>query len=233
MDFEFKFKKFGVFHSESTMKVGTDAILLGSLVNLQKNNSVLEIGTGCGIISLMLAQRFSNQITAIEIDQNSAMQAKQNILHSPWRKRINVIYDDVRNHSFKQKFDVIVSNPPYFQSGLLSKNHQKSIARHANSLNFKELLEICQKLLTDNGCFWLVLPIVSYEIFESESQFLGFYCDQKINIQNSRKQEVSLIVTKWVKQKTTPHIHNLAIRNNDGSYSDEYTLLTCDFHPFF
>jgi tRNA1Val (adenine37-N6)-methyltransferase len=232
MDFDFRFKKFGIFHSESTMKVGTDAILLGALVNFDENTNVLEIGTGCGIISLMIAQRFSCHITAIEIDHKSALQAKQNVASSPWNKNINVIHNDVKNHDFKHKFDVIVSNPPYFQSGLLSKNNQKSTARHAHSLNFKELLEVSQKLLTENGCLWLVLPILSYEIFESESKSQGFYCNQKFYIKNSQKQDVSLIVTKWVKHETKTHVRDLVIRNNDETYSEDYIQLTNSFHPF-
>ncbi len=232
MIFDFQFKKFGIQHSESTMKVGTDAILLGALVELEKSDSVLEIGTGCGIISLMLAQRFSCRIEAIEIDQRSAMQAAQNISHSPWNEIINVIYGDVNTYEFEEKFSTIVSNPPYFQAGLLCDDAQKSIARHAHSLNFRELCKVSHKLLNENGCLWVILPKASCEIFENESRKHGFYCERKVLIQNSPQQKVSLIVSKWAKKEVALSIQDLVIRNNDGTYSDKYCNLTCHFHPF-
>ena len=231
-DFEFRFKKFGLNHSSSSMKVGTDSILLGALVESKQAKSILEIGTGCGIISLMLAQRFDAKITTVEIDNNSAQQSKNNFETSPWNDQIKLIEADIRFVNFCKKFDLIVSNPPYFQNDLLPETIEKIKARHAKSLNFKELLEISEKLLNKNGCLWLVLPKKSFEIFETESCSFNFHCELKTFIKNSPQQEISLIVSKWVKHETKLNVQNLVLRNEDGTFTEDYCSLTKDFHPF-
>lgn len=155
----FKFKQFIIYQDKAAMKVGVDSVLLGSLVKCDNANEVLDIGTGTGLLALMIAQKTTAKITAIEIDENAYLQAGENIKNSKWNniKLINTSVQEFKQNVNK-KFDLIICNPPYFSKSLNSSNMQRSVARHDNHLPISELFESVSYLLSYYGKFYMIYP---------------------------------------------------------------------------
>ena len=143
----FQFKKFSVKQDNSSMKVGTDAVLLGCWTQLRQiDKQLLEVGTGCGVISLIIAQRYNFvNIDAIDIDKASILDAKDNFNYSPWNNRLSAINDSLQTYNPDKQYDIIVSNPPYFNNSLQCPNNQRSVARHTNTLSYNDLLSYSHK----------------------------------------------------------------------------------------
>ena len=156
----FQFKQFTVWHDKCAMKVGTDGVLLGAWTSVESAHRILDIGTGTGLVALMLAQRSlpDANIVALEIDEAAVGQARENVIRSPWKERVEVVQADFRKYRSSDKFDVIVSNPPYFVDSLECPDRQRTAARHNNSLSYEDLLEGVSGLLTENGFFTVVIP---------------------------------------------------------------------------
>jgi len=161
----FRCKQFLIKQDKCSHKVGTDSFLLGSWVNVNNVNKVLDIGTGTGILSLMIAQRTEHTtITAIEIDTQSYEQAKENVYNSPWKERIKVINISLQQFDEKELFDLIICNPPYFNNSLKSPNLKRNIARHSISLSLNDIIEYAKSHLCRNGKLALILPVTEMEI---------------------------------------------------------------------
>ena len=156
----FRFKQFSVRNDKSAMKVGTDGVLLGAWADVKAANSVLDIGTGTGLVALMMAQRCNANIDAIEIDADAFAEATLNFNESPWAERMKVIHDDFITFSkdCDLRYDVIVSNPPYFIDSLVCQEEKRKNARHTSSLSYENLIECAVKLLNDNGFICLITP---------------------------------------------------------------------------
>lgn len=161
----FRFKQFIIHQDKCAMKVTTDACLFGALVSTDIQNSklkhkrVLDIGSGTGLLALMFAQKNAESvIDAIEIDKNAADQAKENILSSPWKEKIEVINADARRFSFLKKYDLIISNPPFYEKEIKAGMQGKNIARHSEEMKLEELLKIIKMNLKADGVFYLLLP---------------------------------------------------------------------------
>ena len=226
----FRFKEFSIIQDRSAMKVGTDAMVLGSLVDLDLKGKCLEIGTGTGVISLMLLQRSPELfITAIDIDYESSEEAIQNFSNSPWSSRVNGINCDFLNYSFDTKFDLIVTNPPYFENGLLNNSKRKAATRHEDSLPLLNLFEKSSSLLSDKGNFWLILPFETASKWKDVSKDFDLFCKEEVTIfgkPNSPKRTVFC----FSKEEVECIQKDLIIRNSDNTYTDQYKLLTFDFH---
>lgn len=156
----FQFKQFTIHHDRCAMKVGTDGVLLGAWANVIGCQRILDVGTGTGLIALMLAQRSSAQIHAIDIDEAACLQATENVANSPFSKRVEIIHKDLETycHSCSSQYDLIVSNPPYFVDSLKCPDRQRSTARHTDTLSLESLLRDCHQLLTPKGVIALILP---------------------------------------------------------------------------
>lgn len=167
----FQFKKFTIHQENAAMKVGTDGVLLGAWAETKNVSSVLDIGTGTGLIALMMAQRSEAYITAIEIEESAFSDASLNIQNSPWSERIKVVHTSLQDHlkNNSQIFDCVVCNPPYFKDSLKSKTKSKAIARHNDELPFEVLAEGVSRILNTNGHFSVVLPAGA----ESDFRFLA------------------------------------------------------------
>jgi tRNA1Val (adenine37-N6)-methyltransferase len=167
----FQFKQFTIKQEYAAMKVGTDGVLLGSWTDTENVHSVLDIGTGTGLIALMLAQRSEANITAIEIEESAYKEAMQNIQNSPWTNRIKVVQTSFQKYATENhyKFDCVVCNPPYFTGSLKSKTEIRKIARHNDQLPFEVLIEGVSRILNNKGHFSVVLPVGA----ESDFRYLA------------------------------------------------------------
>ena len=226
----FRFKEFSIIQNRSSMKVGTDAMILGSLIDVNLKGKCLEIGTGTGVISLMLLQRSPELfITAIDIDSESTEEAIQNFSNSPWSSRVQAENCDFLNYTSDLKFDIIVTNPPYFENGLLNNSKRKAVSRHEESLPLINLFESSSMLLSEKGNFWLILPFENALKWKNKSKDFNLFCRFEITIfgkPNLPKRTVFC----FTKEEVEYNHKNLIIRNNDNLYMDEYKELTLDFH---
>jgi len=226
----FHFKEFSICQDRSAMKFGTDAMLLGSVINKNQVGKCLEIGTGTGVISLMLLQRSPSLIIkAIDIDSESIEEATLNFHNSPWKDRVEPILCDFLKFKSSEKFDLIVSNPPYFENGLLNVSKRKANTRHESSLPLLNLFNKTSELLTESGTFVLILPSHSANKWKSNAEVFNLLCSEEVTIYgkpNSPKRTI-LFFSKIQKELIQKE---LIIRNEDNSYTEIYKQLTLDFH---
>lgn len=144
------------------MKVTMDACLFGALVDVEESQRILDIGTGTGLLSLMAAQRSSAHIDAVELDDDAARQARQNVAQSPWSDRITVTQSAIQQFfGAPDGYDTIICNPPFFENSLKAANDKRTMARHTESLSFSDLVQATSRLLHKNGTAWIILPVKS------------------------------------------------------------------------
>jgi len=228
----FYFKHFHLHQENSLLKVGTDAMLLGAFVEVDAQvQNILDIGAGTGVISLMLAQKFElAQIDAIEIDESSCIDTKRNFEESSWSERLVLFQKDIKEFNFSKKYDLIVSNPPYYESAYFDETNKKHSAKH-NKLNLaiSELFDIVQLNLTDEGNFWVILPSENFNKWKEVAHGLGLELLKQINVYG-KPNSLKRVVAKFSKNKADCESLDFIIRNTDGSYTDEYKRLTIDYH---
>lgn len=233
----FEFKKFSIKQNKCAMKVGTDAVLLGSWVDVNGCKRVLDIGTGTGIIALMLAQKTPAHITALEIDRSSFEQATENVNQSVYSKQIEVVNKAFQSYwkDHKEKFDLIVSNPPYFIDSLKSNDTTRSTARHADVLPFNELAEGVHEILSPSGKFYLILPKKEAEYFCKLAEQKNLYLSKLLRVRNSPDKEEDkrhIMQFSFGRHHFTEDI--LYIRTgNPQEYSPEYKQLTMEYYMHF
>jgi tRNA1Val (adenine37-N6)-methyltransferase len=228
----FRFKQFSIHQDNTSMKVGTDSILFGSWLNLSiSHKNILDVGTGTGILSLMLAQKSTKaKILAIEIDNNAYIQAIENASSSPWSDRIHIVHADAKVWSTHDKYDLIISNPPYFSNSLVSDTISKVYARHQLSFSLSDLVDIWNRQGAENSELACILPIDESEklidLINKSGYFLKKYTavKPKINLVSNRAMML------FGKDKAPTVTSELCIRKKDGTYSEEYITLTKDFY---
>jgi tRNA1Val (adenine37-N6)-methyltransferase len=215
------------------MKVGTDSTLLGAMVLVKSANSILDIGTGTGIIALMLAQRNDvAKITTIEIDNEASKQAAENVATSPWKDRINIITGDFNHYQFLQKFDCIVSNPPFYTEDLKCHDPIRNMARHTDSLTFDALLRQVHLLLSDIGSFTVIIPSSQVQSFVGIAYVYGLYLFSQITIYSrlGKASKRSILAFSATKQSVQQDV--LVIHSNDGTYTAEFKALMHNFYLY-
>lgn len=229
----FTFKQFHIDHSRCAMKVGTDGTLLGAWVRLpDTTRSILDIGTGSGLIAIMTAQRTPEaHITAIDIDADCVAQAHLNAEASPWSDRISVLHTSLQNFTTEERFDVIVSNPPYFIDSLTSPDAGRTTARHTATLPFEELVSGVKRLLTPDGRFSLILPTAEAQRFLSAARgvlFLSRRCDVKPKPSSDVKR---VMMEFSLSPQLPPTAEQLTIESDTHhDYTYAYRALTQDFY---
>jgi Predicted O-methyltransferase len=221
----FFFKKFALFHHRSTMKIGTDAILLARWVEVTANDDVLDIGTGCGLIPLMLAQKGIKSADAVEIDKDSWEEAAQNFSNSAWKLRLSAINADVKVYAAhcEKKYDLIVSNPPFYFGDNIPEKAKKGLARHTNTLGYNDLLASVKKLLKPDGRFALVLPALESKTFLKEAENQGFFLQKEMKIVPIEGKEPNRINMQLVvNQVDVIGTETFVLRNKDHSFTNYY-----------
>lgn len=228
----FKFKQFTVFHDRCAMKVGTDGVLLGAWAQVAEAKNVLDIGTGTGLIALMIAQRSHALITAIDIDEDAVEQAKENVASSPWGERISVCRKNVKEMQPQQDggFDVIVSNPPYFVENVGCPDDRRHAARHADGLTFRELLSAVSGLLSDDGIFSVIIPTDAVDSFTVIAAEFHLYQQRKTLVHTKPgaiPKRTLLVFGRNVCACETTH---LIVELERHVYSPEFITLTKDYY---
>jgi tRNA1Val (adenine37-N6)-methyltransferase len=231
----FSFKLFAIQQDKSAFKVGTDGVLLGAGADVTGVKKILDIGSGTGLIAIMLAQRSEAEITAIEPDNESFKQACENVARSKWTGRIKVEKSNLQSFSLcNKKFDLIVTNPPFFSDSLKNPDPRKSYARHNDLLSSVDLLTGVSKLLDDNGIFQLIMPYVEGSIFIAEAQQFGLYCNNILKIRPLPTAEIRRLIMTFSRGRHKLTEKFLTIeRGERHEFTEEYINLTKDFYLKF
>lgn len=226
----FAFKQFTIYHDRCAMKVGTDGVLLGAWVDVSTSHHVLDIGTGTGLISLMMAQRCNASIVGIDIDRDAVGQARENVLASPWSDRVEVCLQDVCKYRPFRLFDTIVSNPPYFIDSLKCLDEQRNTARHTDTLSAEVLVAKASEWLLPEGKFSLVIPFEQADEVMALANEVGLYPFRHTHVvtRPGLLPKRSLLEFRKVKGKCMEN--KLTIELERHIYTEEYTALTKDFY---
>lgn len=227
----FRFKQFSVADDRCGQKVGTDSILLGSWATADNVTSSLDIGTGCGLLALMLAQRFPNSaITAIEIDPSACEQAQQNFQASSWSNRLTAVNSDVRDVTSTNPFDLIVCNPPYFETSLKPDDHSRATARHDDQLTFAELAEVAASRLNQSGRFSVVLPFGRASEFIHTAVGCGLHLIRRCDVRPTPKTERKRSLLEFGLRKVGSVVPSeLVLEQTRHQYTAGYVELAKDF----
>jgi tRNA1Val (adenine37-N6)-methyltransferase len=229
----FRFKQFTIIQEKSVFKVGTDGVLLGACADLSGAKRILDIGTGTGLIAIMVAQRSDAEIVAIEPEENSCLEACDNVSNSKWQNRIIVQNIGFQKYASLQsgQFDVIISNPPYFKDSLKNPDENKSAARHSVSLTSAEILEGASNLLNPGGSLQLILPYVEGTLFIAEASKHGFFCNRIVKIKPIPTGDIKRLILKFERTRKPVLEKFLTIETGTRHrYTEEYKEITKEFY---
>jgi tRNA1Val (adenine37-N6)-methyltransferase len=229
----FAFKQFTVHQVGAAHSIGTDGVLLGAWVQPGDAQRILDVGTGTGLIALMLAQKTTHAtIVGLEIDPESAKIARNNFENAPWRERLSVLEmaaQQLLDHII-EPFDLIVSNPPFFTETILSPDPQRQLARHTESLPPIILLQLAKQHLTKNGRFCLVIPSKNSQMHQELGACMGLYCTRVTTVLAKPDRVGERQLLQFKQNPRFFKMDEIAIRNSDGTYSEDYQALTGDFY---
>ncbi len=235
----FRFKQFTVHQERCAMKVTTDGCLFGAWVadkvrHQEPGLKILDIGTGTGLLSLMLAQKnLTAEIEAKEIDKDAATQAAENVNSSPWKERINVIHTDAKLYSTNKNYNLIISNPPFYEEELKSHDDSKNIAHHSSALTLDGLLDIIKKSLSENGSFYLLLPYKRWEELPALFNKHSLQVAEKTLVRQTTKHNyfrVMLAGTHQGKPGNKYPEQEISIKDDAQQYSPEFAALLKEYY---
>jgi tRNA1Val (adenine37-N6)-methyltransferase len=233
----FHFKKFSIDDSTAAMKIGTDAVLLGAWTPCENETRILDIGTGSGILALMMAQRnIKTVIDAVEIDPDAASLAHQNIQLSPWPDLIHIFNSSIQKFSTgtENKYSLVISNPPFFTDSLKAPGKARTMARHNDILPVTELLECTSDLLTDNGNAAFIIPADAFEDWKQKAAKLKLYPKNITSVKSSPGHKAHRVLVEFTRNEKPAVIENeMSIYIYRSVYSLEYQQLTKDFYLNF
>jgi len=215
------------------MKVGIDGVLLGVWTPIGEAKNILDIGTGTGLIALMLAQRSSAMLTAIDIDQDAVYQAGENVLNSPWKDRVVVQRSSLQEFAASEviSFDLIVSNPPYFVNSMKTPDKNRTAARHADSLTHEELINDSLKLLSTTGRLCIILPVNEGMQCVDFAESKGLFCTKQVKVFPKPGAVAKRLLLEFSFTKVDTVVSELMIETEDRHhYSTEFSVLAKDFY---
>ena len=229
----FTFKQFTIHQDQTAMKVTTDACILGAYTVVQGAKSILDIGTGTGLLSLMLSQRSEAKIDAIEINENAYNQVVMNVNESIFKDKITIYNTSIQEFITKNFYDLIISNPPFFQNHLKSETSARNNSIHTDTLSFEDLLNTVLRLLSFNGTFVVLLPLYESSFFEQLSISKELYPQKKLTIRHRKGNKILRIITTFGRIKKEIINEELIIKNPDESYTPDFQILLKDYYLAF
>jgi tRNA1Val (adenine37-N6)-methyltransferase len=227
----FKFKQFIINQGDCAMKVTTDGCVFGALATAKNPQKILDIGTGTGLLSLMLAQKYPlANIHAVEIDKGAFAQAKENFEVSPWEGNFSIHLGTVQTFTIDHKCDLIVCNPPFFKNSLLGDRHSKNLAIHDYSLSQEDLIQCVVRLLAEDGVFWVLYPQREALGFRDEALKGGLFLENEIIIYNHPQSEVFRVVQKFSFMKKECVSEQLVIKDAEANYTEDFISLLSPYY---
>lgn len=231
---DFVFKHFTIRQQLNAMKIGTDSVLLGCLLKTDDATHILDIGTGTGLLALMLAQRTGAIINAVEIDEQAATEARFNFEQSKWANSITLHHSSIQQfcEGNTEQFDLIVANPPYypFAKHAVIQQVNRSVARQTNALSFEELIQCVLKLLSPQGACWLVLPIEEGTYFIELANCHGLYLQHCIYIKPKQDKESNRMILQFTFVKKTHTTQTFIVYEADGTPTHAYKQAAAEFY---
>lgn len=234
----FQFKQFFIAHQGCAMKVGTDSIMLGSWVDPGTARTILDIGTGSGLLAIMLAQKAQPYctISGLDIDNNAIEQAQENAQNCPWTKQLHFIHCPVQSWQSEYQYDLIVANPPYFNSPKQTQDRsaqRRLVARQTLSLSHQQLIVAVAKCLAAQGEFYCVLPVQNAQTLIEFAQTHGLFCIRLLMVKAKPDGETIRYLMAFSRQKSEPQIEHLAIYSQAQNYSLAYKALCQGYYLNF
>jgi tRNA1Val (adenine37-N6)-methyltransferase len=230
----FAFKQFTVYHDRCAMKVGTDGVLLGAWVSVQNANSILDVGTGTGLIAIMCAQRSKASIDAVEIDNNAYGQAVENVYACPWKERIKIHHDSFQHFATKtaSRYNMVVSNPPYFRHSLKPPAKSRSLARHDDNLNFESILFYTAQILAPEGRLAIIIPAKEIDHFTELAYFHDLHPQRQTLVRPHMGKDYSRCLAEYSRNKSQLCITNELIikQENTVEYTNDFKTIVREFY---
>lgn len=238
---EFVFKKFKVKHGFKSLPITTEALVFGGILakNSKKSKIALEIGTGCGILSLMITQKNRTQIHSVEIDENAFELAFENVQNSIFAYQIGVFHTDIQHFVSDlgkrktEKYDLIFTNPPFFQNHLKGKNKQQNLAKHNDTLSFQILAEQVERFLEKNGKFMVLLPPHELGLLAIELNKFNLTKNAEICISHSENSKVLRIIATFAYKEGDFRQTSFVIKDQNNEYTDQFKELLKDYYLIF
>ncbi len=227
----FQFKRFTIHQQHCAQKVGTLACLLGALCQHDAPEKILDIGTGTGLLALMLAQRYADaQIQAIEIEEATCKQAKENFTSSLWAARLQAIHDDLRKFTPTHPFDIIISNPPFFTAHMPASHQKTNMARHDATLRKEDILIFAKKWLHQNGLLWILLPPRESEEIEKMAPRFDLQLYRRYQIYIRKDLPLKACITCFGRNLKKPVFQDIVVHENHTIYTSEFIDLLQDYY---
>ena len=216
------------------MKVNTDGVLLGAWADVDRAKRILDIGTGTGVIALMMAQKNElATIDAIDVDEDAYQEAKENFETSLWSSRLQTFHSSLQTFEPGKKYEVIISNPPYFIDDYKTGKAKKDVAKHSTELNYVDLLSGINRLLDEHGKVFLVIPLFNFERVKILAEAQHLYVTAITEVTATSGKAAYVVLLKLERIASPYSIQTLQIQNGDGIFTDDYKLLTKDFYLKF
>jgi tRNA1Val (adenine37-N6)-methyltransferase len=225
----FRFQQFEVYHDRCGMKVGTDGVLLASWVETGSAQQILDVGTGSGLMALILAQRSHAEVLGVEVDSSAARQATENAANSPFSSRIRILEADVRHFS-GESFDLIVSNPPFFQQSLHAPDAARNQARHNVGLSYRDLVSKASGLLKQEGRFAVILPFNVKHEFEDLCWETNLFLSRSCQVTTVEGKSPKRILLEFSRARCSIQHSAISLSMPNGSRSEAYRQLTSDLY---
>jgi len=227
----FRFKQFDVKQANNPLKVGTDAMLLGAFIDASSKKRGLDLGTGTGVLSLMVAQKNAEIfINAVEINSLAAEECTFNFNQSKWNNRLNCLDSDYLKIDFPKPYDLIFSNPPYHLESIIGSDLNYNRAKHSDSNELAKLFSLVNRILSEDGDFWLILPFQLQTYIQKIAEENQLFCKQMIQIHAKENKRNTRTIFQFQKKESNLNVTDFYIRNADNSYTEAYIQLTKAFH---